>query len=140
MSSPTATARSVAPNPPGLRGIYPAISVDVTILAADTAAAVQIIAARTNYKIVLTKVVFSVTTDAAQTATLLDTTGTAIVLWGCKSSPGIGVIAAEFGDDGLAAAGTSKAVVITLSAAGLAGQLHIEGYYLPVGPIAPSGL
>jgi hypothetical protein len=101
---------------------------DVTILAgADPSA--TIIAAKTNYTIYITHISLLTTTDNAATQTLKDTASTPVVVAASKASPGIGVtLWVDFGEDGTPLT-ADKGLALAASGAGLAGRLHVEGYY-----------
>lgn len=101
-------------------------AVDINLVAADTADA-TLVTAKTNHSIFVTKIMFSVTTDAAQTVLFKDSAGTPIPIAMSKSSPGLGPIVWEFGEDGTKLT-EEKNLVATLSGAGLAGRIHVEGY------------
>ena len=110
------------------RTAHQSVAADVTILAgADPSA--TIITAKTNYTIYVTHVSLLTTTDNAATQTIQDTASTAVVIAKSKASPGIGVtLWVDFGEDGTPlTAGTGLALLA--SGAGLAGRLHVEGYY-----------
>jgi hypothetical protein len=107
---------------------FQAASADVTILAgADPSA--TLFAAKTGYTIYVTHISLLTTTDNAATQTLQDTANTPVVIAKSKASPGIGVtLLVDFGEDGTALT-ADKGLALLASGAGLAGRLHVEGYY-----------
>lgn len=119
------------------RGIHKAWSVDLDIIAADTGSA-TLVAAKTGFSIYVTNVVFNITTAAAQTLTVQDNTGTPIPIFKTVASA-TGSQNVTFGDDGTKLA-EGKQLDVALSAAGLAGRLHVEGYYKQTATAVPSAV
>jgi len=131
------TSRVVQPGP-GPRGTYQPFSVDAQMLATDTGTA-TLAALKTGFTIFVTKIVASITTDAAQTLTFQDNASTPVPIAKTKASPGLGPIVFEFGEDGTGLT-EAKQLDMVLSAAGLAGRVHVEGYWKQTAPLVPSGL
>lgn len=119
------------------RTAYPGFAVDVTILAgADPSATLA--AARAKHTIYVTYIGLYVTTDHAATQTLRDSADTPVIIAASKASPGIGlVIDWTPGNDGIALT-EGKALALAASGAGLAGRLHVEGYWKPSSTMIPS--
>jgi hypothetical protein len=111
-----------------IRSRFTPVVADATILAASDGTTNELIPAKTGHTLFITLIVFAVTTDAAQTITLQDDANTPVVIAKCKASPGIGPIEWNFGEDGTPLT-EAKALDLNISAAGLAGRLHVEGYY-----------
>lgn len=109
---------------------------DTTVLAASDPSA-TLAALRDGYTIYVTVISVAITLDAAQTLTFQDSANTPIVIAKVKSSPGIGPIYFEFGEDGTPLT-ESKAFALLASAAGLAARVHAEGYYKPTATRVPS--
>lgn len=130
MAAPTITTTYEAHNESArtMRAIHQAWAVDVNLLAASDGTTNELVPAKTNHTIFVTHISVAITTDAAQTLTFQDDTGTPIVLAKTKSSPGIGPILFEFGEMGTPC-GAGQAFDLNISAAGLAGRIHAEGYY-----------
>jgi hypothetical protein len=106
---------------------------DGSVLAADSATITDAIAVKDAYhQIFITKITVSVTTDAAQSLTFQDDAGTPIVIAKTKATPGLGPIVFEFGDLGTPLT-VGKNLDITISGAGLAARVHVEGYQRKTG-------
>ncbi len=101
---------------------------NVVVLAATTAAAVALIAARTGFTVYIQKIVISVTTTAAQTVILADSAGTPVVVAGLAASPALGPYTWDFGPEGTPLT-ADTGLTYTLSAAGLAMRIHVQAYY-----------
>ena len=103
---------------------------------ADPSAA-AVIPAKAGYRIRITDVWFNCTTSTAQTLTIRDDNGTPVTLCIVPASVGVGTHHYEFGPLGLAAT-VSQNIDLVASAAGYAGNLVIQGFYEPIGPLTPS--
>lgn len=138
MAASVLVTRSLAASPVvGIRGTHQPFHVEVRMFAGDDdAAARELLAAKTGYTIFLTRVVFSITTSAAQAITLHDSASTPVQLVACPASPGVGVRDMLLGEDGIGAT-ESKALQATYTK-GNAGILSIEGYYKQTATIAAS--
>lgn len=119
-----------------LRGIFTPWAVDLDIIAADTTTK-TLIALKAGFTIFVTRAVFNITTAAAQTLTLQDSADTPVPIFKTVASA-TGSQDVEFGDDGTGLT-EGKNLDVALSAAGLAGRLHVEGYYRQTSPVIPSG-
>lgn len=111
-----------------MRAIHQAFAVDVNMVAASDGTTNELVPAKTSHTIFVTKIALAITTDAAQTLTFQDDASTPIVIAKTKSSPGIGPINFEFGEMGTPLT-EAKALDLNISAAGLAGRIHVEGYF-----------
>lgn len=80
-----------------------------------------------QYQVYVQRVVFSVTTDAAQSLTFQDSAGTPVPIAKSKASPGLGILIWDFGPNGTPLT-AGKNLDIVISAAGLAGRIQVEGY------------
>lgn len=95
-------------------------------------------AGRAGYTIFVQRVNVNVITDNAATLTVQDD-GTPVVVAKTKASPGIGPIPFEFGEEGRALT-EGKDLELANSAAGLAADVHWEGYMKATGVMVPSGI
>lgn len=86
-----------------------------------------LVAADVTKQIFIQRATLSVTTDAAQSLSIQDTTGTPVQLLKTKASPGLGPVPFDFGPKGIAVA-AGKGLDLKATGAGLAGRFHIEGY------------
>ena len=114
-----------APTTDMLRSIYQNISGSLVVAAAtgDT----DLVAAKTGYTIYIQKIIFNVTTDAAQSMTFQSKTS-ALELATIPASPGDNTEHVfDFGTEGMPLT-ESEAFQMNVSAAGLAGVLMWEGY------------
>lgn len=105
-----------------------------TVLAADTTTehADVITPKSANHIIYVQRILFSVSTDAAQTITFRDDNNTPKVIGQSKSSPGLGLhVVGDYGAEGVPLT-AGKNLDMILSAAGLAGIVTIEAYEKPV--------
>jgi len=102
------------------------VSVQQQTVAADTAA-VTLIAARAGWTVYVQKIKFNVTTSAAVTASVRALTTTTVVIAGLPSSPGVGVVEFDFGEDGWALP-AGEGLERTLSGAGNAFALTVQAY------------
>lgn len=118
---------------------YPKAVGNIAVLAAGTAAAVSVIAAKTSYTLYILKIVISVTTTAAQTVTLQDSAGTPVVVAGLAASPALNCFTWDFGPEGLPLT-ADTGLTYSLSAAGLALRIHVEGYYKQTAAISAATL
>lgn len=99
------------------------------IVATDSGTFDAVIAPKNaNYAIFVQRIIFNVTTDAAQTLTFQDGAGTPKVVGKSASSPGLGIeIVADYGPKGVQLT-IGEELDIVISGAGLAGQISIEAY------------
>jgi hypothetical protein len=111
-----------------IRGHFEPVVADATVLAASDGTTNVLIAAKTGFTLFITRILVAITTDAAQTLTFQDSAGTPVVIAKTKSSPGLGPIEFTFGEDGTPLT-EAKSLDLNISAAGLAGRVHVEGYY-----------
>lgn len=114
--------------------VHRKVVANVAVLAATTAAATVLLAARTGFTIYVQKIVLSITTTAAQTIILADSAGTPVVVAGLAASPALGPYTWDFGPEGTPLT-ESTALTYTLAAAGLAMRLHVQGYYKQTSPL-----
>jgi hypothetical protein len=110
------------------RGHFEPVSADVTVIATSDGTTNQVLVGKTSHTIFVTHISVAVTTDNAATLTFQDDADTPIVIAKTKASPGIGPIVWDFGEDGTPLT-QGKDLDLNISAAGLAGRVHIEGYY-----------
>lgn len=96
-----------------------------------------LVAAKTGYTIFVQKITVHVVTDNAATQTGQDSAGTPVVIAKTKASPGLGPIVFDFGSEGRALT-EAKSFDWANSGAGLAADIHWEGYRRPTGTIIPS--
>lgn len=129
MAAPVISSPFVAANQGvrPLRGQFKPFSVDVTLIATSDGAANVLVAALAAHTIFVTRIDIAVTTDNAATLTFQDSASTPIVIAKTKASPGLGPINFVFGEDGTALT-EAKSLDLNISAAGLAGRIHVEGY------------
>lgn len=99
-------------------------TVSGVILAADTGS-LSLAAASPLHQYYVRRVAIFVTTDAAQSATFRAKTTTTNVFAAIKTSPGVGPITIDYGEDGWAAP-IGEGLEINLSAAGLAFAFVVE--------------
>lgn len=111
------------------RQFYKDKSVSTAILAAASGTVENVVAPRnTSHTIYIQRILFNVTTDAAQTLTFQDDANTPVVIGKSKSSPGLGLhVVADYGAAGVALT-AGKNLDVVISAAGLAGVYTIEAY------------
>lgn len=89
-----------------------------------------------NHTLYIQRIIFNVTTDAAQTLTFQDGAGTPVVIAKSAASPGLGIeIVADFGPKGKALT-VGEELDIVISSAGLGGQINIEAYESLTGAVA----
>lgn len=120
-----------------LRGFFKPFEYQAVLTAGADPSATDIAAAKTGYRIRVTKIHFNVTTDAAVTLTIRDDAVAPVTVHQFPASVGVGGHTVEFDDQGFACT-VSKALDLAASAAGYAGSLRVEGYYEPVGPLTPA--
>lgn len=122
---------AIANNPASARGprreVFEPVVADVNMVAASDGTTNELIPAKTGYTTYVTLIAVAITTDAAQTLTFQDDASTPVVIAKTKASPGIGPILFEYGEDGTPLT-AEKALDLNISAAGLAGRIHVEGY------------
>lgn len=87
----------------------------------------HLVAARVGFTIYIQRITVMVTTDNAAVLSFQDTTGTPVVIAATKVSPGIVAIEFEYGEEGRALT-ADKGFDLKNSAAGLAADIHWEGY------------
>ena len=118
---------------------YKDISGSTVVAAGDSLSATLrvLVAGRTGYTIFVQRITVNVITDNAATLNFQDDASTPIVIAKTKASPGIGPILFEFGDEGRALT-EAKDFELGNSAAGLAADVHWEGYQKATGTIVPS--
>jgi hypothetical protein len=99
------------------------------ILASDSGTFDAVIAPKSvNHSVFVQRIIFNVTTDAAQTLTFQDGAGSPVVIAKSPASPGLGIeIVADFGPQGIQLT-RGEELDIVISAAGLAGQINLEAY------------
>lgn len=99
------------------------------IAAADSSTIGDFIAPRnSNYTIYVQRILFNVTTDAAQSLTFQDDAGSPVVIGKSKASPGLGLhVVADYGAQGKPLT-AGKNLDIAISGAGLAGVYVVEAY------------
>lgn len=118
-------------HPGAYRRIYQDISGSANIVAAtDWSTAHTLVALKSKYTIYVQKITVQITTDGAHTLTFQDSATTPIVIAKTKSAPGLGPIVFDFGEQGVPLT-ESKAFSCLMDAAGLAGEIHWEGYLKP---------
>lgn len=105
---------------------------NLQIAATDTGTKVLIAAALANFTLYVQKIIVSVFTDAAQTLTFQDSNGTPVKIGATKASPGNGALTIDFGPEGVPLTVATELDAV-ISAAGLACQIHAEGYYRQTG-------
>ena len=117
------------------------ISGSSVLAAADnlSATARTLVALKAGYTIFIQRISVNVITDNAATLTFKDNASTPVVIAGTKASPGIGPILYDFGDEGVGLT-EGKQFDLANSAAGLAAEIHWEGYLKPTGTLVPSGI
>lgn len=98
-----------------------------------------LIAPKPKHIVFLQDVLLFVSTDAAQSITLRDTSGAPATVLLVPNSPGIGQKSYSFGDEGIALP-VGEGLDVVLSAAGLAFVLQIVGYRRSDGVLLPSEL
>lgn len=123
-------------HPGDYRRVFKNISLDLAFAASQTTID-NLIAGAAKYTIFIQKIVLTITTDAAQTITFQDDAAAPLVIASIPSSPGTGVINWDFGEIGRALT-EGKNLDMVFSAAGLAGEVHIEGYMKPTATRIPS--
>ena len=109
-----------------LRGAYQPFSATGFILAA-VAGAASVVPARTGHKPVITRIVISITTVAAQIIAVKDTASTPLEVAALPASAAIGVYTWDFGVEGLPC--TEAKGISIVGTAGPAYAYVIEGYY-----------
>lgn len=108
------------------RSAHQPFSIDVDLVAADTST-LTLLTVLANHTIIVTKIMVSVITDAAQSVSVQDSAGTPVIIAKTKASPGLGPITFDFGEDGTRLTEATN-LVANLSGAGLAARIHVEGY------------
>jgi hypothetical protein len=98
-----------------------------TFIATDTAVADACPVPSAKHTLYIQKIVFDVTTSAAQSMTFQDDAGTPVVIATIPSGPGVGPQVFDFGDDGIPLT-KGKNLDIATSGAGLAGRYSINAY------------
>lgn len=111
------------------RTFFRDISGSATLLATDdfSTNAAHLVAARVGFTIYIERITVMVTTDNAATQAFQDTAGTPVLVAKTKASPGLGPIQFEFGEEGSPLT-ADKGFDLKNSAAGLAANIHWEGY------------
>lgn len=110
-----------------IRSIHQAWAADCNFVAANDGTP-TLVALKTSHTIYVTLISISVTTDNAATLTFQDSASTAIIIAKTKASPGVGPILFDFGELGIPLT-EAKNFNMAISAAGLAGHVHAEGYF-----------
>lgn len=123
------------------RHLYQDISGSTVLAAGDnlSVTARSLVALKAGYTTYVQRIVVNVITDNAATLQFKDDAGTPVVIAGTKASPGIGPITFEFGPEGRAIT-AGKTLTLANSAAGLAADIHWEGYRQPTGVLTPATL
>lgn len=114
---------------------YEPVDYQVTFAAGADPSATDIIPKKTGYATRIVRMTFNCTTSAAQTLTIQDDADTPVVAGVFASNPGVGTHQISFEPQGIEMT-EGKNVDLVASAAGLAGTLLVEGYYVPVGPFS----
>jgi len=92
-----------------------------------------VIAGKTGFAIVITRITFNVITSAAATLTVRDDNNPIRSAAVFPASPGVGTRQISYEPQGLEM-NFEKSLDVAASGAGNAGTLVVEGYYLPLGP------
>lgn len=109
---------------------------NASVLAADSTTIELIdVTKSANHQLYIQRIVFSVTTDAAQSLTWQDEAGTPVLIAKSKASPGLGNLVWDFGPVGVPCT-LGKGLDMVISGAGLAGMVHVEAYERLIGPVA----
>lgn len=116
------------------RKVFKDISGSTVLAATDDLSSTPrvLVALAAKYSIFIQKIVVDVTTDNAATQNFEDNAGTPVVIAKTKASPGIGPITFDFGSEGRPLT-EGKQFELKSSAAGLAADIHWEGYMRPTG-------
>lgn len=131
MAAPTILQSATAGKGPRRASFQP-VAADATLIATSDGTTNELIPGKVGHTLFVTLISIAITTDAAQTLTFQDDADTPIVIAKTKASPGVGPILFEFGEDGTPLT-EDKALDLNISAAGLAGRVHVEGYYRRTG-------
>src|SRR3990167_753344 len=123
--------------PPGVgltaearRRVYKDKSRSIILVAADTTQD-AFLTKRANHRIWVQRIVGYITTDSAQSITFQDDAGTPLVVFTITTSPGDETRwDCDYGDAGFPL-GENQDLDITLSAAGLAGNITVYAYQAP---------
>jgi hypothetical protein len=110
-----------------LRAFNRDLSLSGTFAAAATGLAGACTVPAAKYTIYVQRIVFDVTTDAAQSMTFQDSAGTPVVIATIPASPGVGPQTFDFGNEGIPLT-LGKNLDIATSGAGLAGRYQISAY------------
>jgi hypothetical protein len=86
-----------------------------------------LVTGKTGHTIFVQRIIATITTDAAQSWSFEDTAGTPVVIAKIPSSPGVGLQTFDFGPSGVPLT-VSTNLNLNVSAAGLAGTVHVEAY------------
>lgn len=122
-----------------LRELYKNVSLSLRFAAAYTGSNPFITSPGTKYTIFVQKVLLLVTTDAAQTLTVQDSSS--VIAAYVAASPGLGLKTFDFGPEGQPMTKGAD-IDIIISAAALAGWISVEAYarILPEEALVPSNL
>lgn len=120
---------------------YQRVSGQSVLAAGDdlSSTARSLVTAKAGYSIYIQQISVNVITDNAATQTFQDDAGTPVVIAKTKASPGIGPLLFNFGVQGRKLT-EGQAFTMKNSAAGLAADVHWEGYIKPTGTVQPSGV
>lgn len=129
LSLPVNTAREAR------RSVFQGFSVDVDLGTTDTGT-VTLKTGRASHRVFVTRIVVSVLTTAAASITFQDSAGTPVKIATTPASPALGALTWDFGEDGTPLTEGTH-LVASLSAAGLAARIHVEGYLRRISTTAP---
>jgi hypothetical protein len=113
---------------------YQNVSKTLTFDAATDPSTAPFITGRTGYTIYVQRVLFVVTTSAAQSITVRDSNATPKVIAVLPSLSSVGTLEFNFGDDGVPLT-QGKNLDIAASGAGVAGTISVEAYLRPTGTL-----
>lgn len=121
------------------RKVFQDISGSTVLAATDdlSSTARTLVAAKTGYSICIQAITIVVITDNAATLTFQDDASTPVVIHKTKASPGLGTVGTPplgFGSEGRRLT-EAKNFTLKNSAAGLAADIHWEGYRRPTAAV-----
>jgi hypothetical protein len=118
----------------GLRRHYRGFN-DITVALAGADPSATLVAAKTGHTIYVQRLEVVLTTTAAQNWIFRDTAGTPIVLAVLPNSSAVARHLLVDSEQGIPLT-EGKALDLLASAAGLAGQIHVEGYWKQTAPLS----
>jgi len=121
------------------RTVFQDVSVDKNFVAGSSASEDPLIAGKAGYTIFVQKITVAITTSAAQSLTFQDNATTPIVIAVIPNSASVGSHEFEFGKKGVGLT-VGKDLDLVASAAGPAGQIHVQAYLRLIGPVTPANL